>query len=112
MAIKITNSSFHDNEVGISLPNNADAEMDSNVFVRNKKGIEVRDDLINTLKQEILTSTLDNSSKTRLIKEILEIAHSKKVDENKKNKIISTLRFIGDKTADLFVQVLANIITR
>jgi len=114
MSIKIRNSSFHDNDTAISVPENAVVDIENTQMVRNKKGIEVRSDineLIHDLTQEIFKSNLGNSSKENLVKQILEVASSQKIDQKDKAKINSLLSLVGQNALDLFTQILAIVIT-
>ncbi len=115
MGIKINNGLIYDNGVGISVSKDVELEINNTKLFGNDVAIEVRDDLMllfNSLKTEILNSKFDKSSKERLIKEVLEIINSNQINENNKNQIkTKILKFIGEKAADFFVQILAIIST-
>jgi len=68
--------------------------------------------LLKQLSSEILKSNIDECSKKRLAKEIVESLLSKEVMKEKEGKIKKTLKYIGDKAVDLFIQIVATSINK
>lgn len=117
MAIKISGSSFKNNGTGISIPEDVDLEMDTTEMIDNGIGIEVRKNIHSLFKdfEKVITqSKLDNASKERLLKEVLDVIKSGKVSQNKEKEIMTKLRFLGNEAIaivkDIFVRVASSVI--
>lgn len=115
MVIKITNSKFINNGTAISAPKDVNLEMDGNILEGNKKGVEIKEDLdflLKNLNSEVLKSSLDPSSKKRLSNNIISVVKSRKINKVEESKILTALKFVGSKATDLFVQIIANYLSK
>ena len=65
--------------------------------------------VLKNLSEEISKSGMDDCSKQRLSKEIIEVLSSKNTDKNK-NKIIKSLKYIGQRAVDFFIQLSAAVV--
>ena len=111
-AIKVTNSrnlkvsdcSFYGFETDIELENVDGFLSENNQFSQADPRV-----ILKNLSEEILKSGMDDCSKQRLSKGIIEALSSKNINESNKNKIIKSLEYIGQKAVDFFVQLLAAV---
>lgn len=66
--------------------------------------------LLAALSKAVENSGLDKSSKARLSKQIIQALSSKERLQNESSRIQNSLKYIGDKAVDLFVQLSAAVI--
>lgn len=65
--------------------------------------------LLNKLSEEIFNSSLDKSSKERLSREIIKVLSSKSSVQIEQENISNSLKYVGDKAVDFFVQLAAAV---
>jgi hypothetical protein len=104
--LTIENCNFIGFETAIELENVTDFVSKNNQFSQDKNPKL----LLIQLSQEINNSGLDKSSKERLAKKIIEALASKDVLQKNQDAIKGSLKYVGDKAVDFFVQLSAAVI--
>lgn len=102
--LKVTNCDFYGFETDIELDNVEDFVSDNNRFSKDNDPRL----LLSMLSVEIQKSGLDKSSKERLAKEVIKYLSSKP-DSKKESKLKAKLKYLGDKTLDLFIQLASAV---
>lgn len=108
-AIKTTNSNdltiknceFYGFETDIELENVKGCLSGNNQFSKDSDPRL----LLKQLSDEILKSNLDESSKRRIAKEIMETLSSREITKEKEGKLVNTLRYVSNKAVDIFIQL-------
>jgi len=103
--LRVENCSFVGFDTAIELENVDGFVSKNNQFSDGKNPRK----LLRDLSEAIAKSRYDKSSKERIGREIISALKSKNVAESTKNKIVSSLKYVGDKAVDAFVQLAAAV---
>jgi len=103
--LTIKNCEFYGFETDIELENVEGFLSENNQFSKDNDPRL----LIKQLSDEILKSSLDESLKRRLAKEIMEALSSKEIIKEKEGKLVNTLKYISNKAVDMFIQLVAAV---
>ena len=103
--LTVENCSFYGHETDIEL-DNVDGFISKNNAFSHQNDPRV---LLSGLSAAIYESGLDKSSKERLAKRVIDALSSKETLEKQESEIKKSLKYVGDKAVDFFVQLAAAV---